>query len=62
LRTPQAKRPIVESSPKNDEIFSKLPAQFYEQIIRDVSTATWVRILASDPILKKGVLEGFSLD
>jgi hypothetical protein len=51
----------VESSPKNDEIFSKLPAQFYEQIIRDVSTATWVRILASDPILKKGVLEGFSL-
>jgi hypothetical protein len=51
----------VKSSPKNDEIFSKLPARFYERIIRDVPTTTWVRILASDPILKKRVLEGFSL-
>ncbi len=51
----------MKSSPKNDEIFSKLPARFYERMIRDVPAATWVRILASDPILKKKVLEGFSL-
>lgn len=51
----------MKSSPKDDEIFSKLPAKFYERIIRDVPSTTWVRILGSDPILKKRVLEGFSL-
>ena len=51
----------MESGPKNDEIFSKLPAQFYERIIRDIPATAWVRILTSDPILKKVVLEGFSL-
>jgi Skp family chaperone for outer membrane proteins len=30
-------------------------------MIADISTATWVRILISNPILKKEVLEGFSL-
>jgi hypothetical protein len=50
----------MESGPQDDEILSKLPALFYEQVIRDIPATAWVRILASDPILKKGVLEGFS--
>ena len=30
-------------------------------MVRDIPEATWVRIFASDPILRKEVLEGFSL-
>ena len=41
--------------------FQKLPAQSYERMIRDIPATSWGRILASDPILKKEVLEGFSL-
>lgn len=44
----------------NTEKLSKLPAQFYERLIKDVSATTWVRILTSNPILKREVLEGFS--
>ena len=44
-----------------DEIFSSLPDEFYEGMIKDIPAATWVRILTSNPILKKDVLEGFSL-
>ncbi|MGA2404032.1 MAG: NYN domain-containing protein [Syntrophobacteraceae bacterium] len=51
----------MESGSQNDEIFSKFPAQVYERIISDIPAAAWVRILASDPIVKKEVLEGFSL-
>ncbi len=49
------------SGPKNDEILSKLPARFYERIARDIPATARVRIPASDPIVNKGVLEGFSL-
>ncbi len=46
---------------KITEIFSKLPARFFDRIIEDVPATTWVRIIGSDPILKRRVLEGFSL-
>ena len=51
----------MESIPTIDEIFSKLPAEFYEGMMKDIPAATWVRILTSNPMLKKDVLEGFSL-
>jgi len=51
----------MEPGPRDDEIFSKIPARFCDRMIRDIPTATWVRVLASNPILKKEVLEGFSL-
>jgi len=51
----------MQSSLKINEIFSKLPDRFFDRLIKDVPAATWVRILGSDPILKKRVLEGFSL-
>ncbi|SPF44980.1 hypothetical protein SBDP1_520035 [Syntrophobacter sp. SbD1] len=51
----------MESGLKTNEILSKLPARFYERIIRDIPSSAWVLILTSDPILKKVVLEGFSL-
>ncbi len=50
----------MESGPQDDEIFSKIPARFYDRMIRDIPATAWVRILASDPALKKEVLEGFS--
>ncbi|MHC1726551.1 MAG: NYN domain-containing protein [Syntrophobacteraceae bacterium] len=51
----------MELEPKVNEILSNLPALFYDRLIRDIPAITWVRILASNPILKKEVLEGFSL-
>lgn len=51
----------METDPRVDEILHNLPAQFYDQLIRDVSPGVWVRILGSNPILKRQVLEGFSL-
>jgi len=51
----------MEPGPQDDEIFSKIPVRFYDRMIRDIPATTWIRILASNPILKKEVLEGFSL-
>jgi predicted RNA-binding protein with PIN domain len=51
----------MEPGPRDDEIFSKIPARFCDRMILDIPTATWIRVLASNPILKKEVLEGFSL-
>jgi predicted RNA-binding protein with PIN domain len=51
----------MEPGPRDDEIFSKIPARFCDRMIMDIPTATWTRVLASNPILKKEVLEGFSL-
>lgn len=39
---------------------SKLPAQFYDRIIKDIPAAAWGRVLASHPIVRREVLEGFS--
>jgi hypothetical protein len=50
----------MEPSPKDDEMFSKIPPRFYDRMISDIPATTWVRILTSNPILKKEVLEGFS--
>jgi Skp family chaperone for outer membrane proteins len=47
--------------PEDAETFSKIPARFYDRLIGDIPATTWVRLLASNPILKKEVLEGFSL-
>ena len=44
-----------------DDDLSKIPARFYDRLIRDIPATTWVGLLASDPILKKEVLEGFSM-
>jgi hypothetical protein len=50
----------MERIPTMDEIFSKLPAEFFEAMIKDIPAAIWVRILIANPIVKKDVLEGFS--
>ena len=47
--------------PQDSDVVSKIPALFYEQLIRDIPETTWARILASNSILRKEVLEGFSL-
>ncbi len=47
--------------PEDAETFLKIPARFYDRLIGDIPATTWVRLLASNPILKKEVLEGFSL-
>lgn len=51
----------MESEPIADEILAKLPAQFYDRVTKDIPASTWVRILIANPILKREVLEGFSL-
>ena len=51
----------MESGAQAYEIVSKFPAPFFDRIIADIPAITWVRILASNPSLKKEVLEGFSL-
>ncbi len=50
----------MELSLKHSRFFSKLPASFYELVIRDIPAAAWGHILDSDPNEKKKVLEGFS--
>lgn len=50
----------MESGLQDDEVFSKVPARFFDRMIGDISTAGWVRILDSHPIVKREVLEGFS--
>ncbi|MGC9967127.1 MAG: NYN domain-containing protein [Syntrophobacteraceae bacterium] len=51
----------MEPCPRDDDVVSKIPARFYDRLIRDIPATTWARVLASNPILKKEVLEGFSL-
>ncbi len=51
----------MEPGPQDSEIFSKIPVQAYDRMIMDIPATSWSRILASNPILKKEVLEGFSL-
>ncbi len=50
----------MEASLKESMIFSKLPAPFYEMVIRDIPAAAWVPILDLHPNEKKRVLEGYS--
>jgi len=49
------------SGPKDKDILARLPDIFYEQLLRDIPATTWSRVLASDLIAKKTILEGFSL-
>ena len=51
----------MESDTQTYEVVSKFPALFFDRIIKDIPAITWISILASNPSLKKEVLEGFSL-
>jgi len=51
----------MELKPEVHEILSGMPAQFYDRVIRDIPASTWIGILSANPIVKREVLEGFSL-
>ncbi|MCE5336270.1 MAG: NYN domain-containing protein [Desulfobacteraceae bacterium] len=51
----------MELKPEIHEILNEMPLQFYDRIIQDISAPAWVAIFSANPIVKKEVLEGFSL-
>ena len=50
----------MELSPEGRRVLSRLPAVFYDLVIREVPEAAWDHILGSYPNQKKKLLEGYS--
>lgn len=51
---------MPDASPPNKPR-NPLPSSFYEALVNDIPTETWLRILKNNPTLKAAVLEGFTV-